>query len=62
MESNNYSFSVLLDTDNKVAQTYNISSIPVSYFIDKDGIITELKVGALEEDEMRKYIDQLFNS
>jgi peroxiredoxin len=62
MESNNYSFSVLLDTDNKVAQTYNISSIPVSYFINKDGIITESKVGALEEDEMRKYIDQLFNS
>jgi peroxiredoxin len=62
MESNNYSFNVLLDTDNEVAQTYNISSIPVSYFIDKDGIITELKVGALEEDEMRKYIDQLFNS
>lgn len=60
IESNKYSFNVLLDSNNSAARTYSISSIPASYFINKDGIITKSKVGALEETEMRKYINELF--
>jgi len=36
IKQNTYNFSVLLDSDQSIAQEYNISSIPVSIFIDKN--------------------------
>ncbi len=41
MQSNSLSFAVLLDTKQDVAQRYNITGIPTTFFIDKDGIIQE---------------------
>jgi peroxiredoxin len=46
MESNNLSFQVLMDGDGKVAERYNVRGIPTSIFIDKEGIIQVIKVGA----------------
>jgi len=46
MQSGNLSFPVLLDTNQDVALKYNIRGIPTTFFIDKDGIVQEIKVGA----------------
>jgi len=46
MQSGNYSFPVLLDTDRNVALQYNARAIPTTFFIDKDGTIQVIKVGA----------------
>ncbi len=46
MQSNNFSFPVLLDTNGDVSLKYNVTGIPVAFFIDKDGIIQESKLGA----------------
>lgn len=59
IQDNNFNFEVLLDSDQSVAAKYSITSIPVSYFIDKDGNINDKRVGALQEDEMRSYIKKL---
>lgn len=59
IKDNNFNFEVLLDSDQSVADKYSITSIPVSYFIDKDGNINDKRVGALQEDEMRSYIKKL---
>ncbi len=48
MESNNLSFTVLLDAKKEVMRMYNISGIPTTYFIDKDGIIRDIKIGLFE--------------
>ena len=45
MQSNNLSFPVLLDTDGSVSLNYNVSGIPTTFFIDKDGIIKEKRLG-----------------
>ncbi len=45
MEGNGLSFPVLLDTELKVAEAYNVSFIPVTYFIDGGGIIKDRKIG-----------------
>jgi len=45
MEGNGLSFLVLLDVELKVAGMYNASYIPVTYFIDKNGIIRDRKIG-----------------
>jgi len=40
------SFMVLLDTDQEVALKYNVRSIPTTFFIDKNGKIQDIKIGA----------------
>jgi len=45
IESYGFSFLVLLDTRGDVARKYGIRPIPVSFFIDKDGIIKAVRVG-----------------
>jgi len=45
------SFPVLLDTKQDVAQKYNVRGIPTTFFIDKDGIIQDMKVGAFQSKE-----------
>ncbi len=48
MQSYNLSFTVLLDTKQDVAQRYNITGIPTTFFIDKDGIIQDKLIGAFQ--------------
>ncbi len=44
------SFTILLDADGKVAQQYNIRGIPATFFIDKDGIIQSVRIGAFSNE------------
>ena len=46
MQSQGLSLPVLLDRGRSIAQKYNIQYFPSTFFIDKDGIIQEVKVGA----------------
>ena len=46
MQDYNLSFPVLLDMEGKVAEQYNIRGIPATYFIDSDGIIRDMQIGA----------------
>lgn len=46
MEDNGLTFTVLLDTDQSVAQYYGIRAIPTTFFIDKNGIIKYREIGA----------------
>jgi len=46
MQSYNLSFPALLDTDLDVSLKYRIRVIPTTFFIDKDGIIQQISVGA----------------
>lgn len=50
-----YSFDVLLDSDAKVAMDYKVQFIPMSFFIDKDGIIRSISNGAMTYDEVDEY-------
>ena len=46
MENFGLSFLMLLDADEEVARQYNIRAIPTTFFIDKDGVIWDLKIGS----------------
>jgi len=45
MEDNRLSFTMLVDTDQSIARDYNVRAIPATYFIDKNGIIKDRKIG-----------------
>ena len=45
-------YTLLLDPDESAKELYNIFTQPVTYFIDKDGIIVDKKFGPLTEQEI----------
>jgi len=59
IDKNKYNFEVLLDINQETASKYNISSIPSSYFIDKDGNIVATHLGSMNLSQMKSYVQLL---
>lgn len=55
-------YTLLLDPNKKVKELYNIFTQPVTYFINKDGIIADKKFGPLTEKEIEEKLDRLLQS
>ena len=45
------SFPILFDTDNKISAKYNVTAMPSSYFVDRDGKLRSEHKGYLPEYE-----------
>lgn len=60
MEEMKLTFTVLIDPDNEVFLDYNIRAIPTTYFIDRDGIIKSVKMGAfISKQEIEQHLEQI---
>lgn len=59
VSENGYSFPVYYDTQSEAAYTYGISSVPMSVFIDKDGNIVNVRVGAMSEASLENEIKEI---
>jgi len=51
MDSYGLSFTVLLDPDLDIARMYRARSIPMTFFIDRNGIIKDVKFGSFANKE-----------
>jgi peroxiredoxin len=49
MQKQGYSFTVAADSDSAAWESYHISSIPHTFFIDSDGIIRSTHIGAFKD-------------
>ncbi len=54
-----YVFPVFYDIQGSGASAYQVSSIPVTYFIDAEGYIMKKYVGSMAEKDLQWYIDKL---
>lgn len=54
-----YTMPVLLDRDTAVSQRYLVQGLPTSYFINRNGIIQDKVVGALDGPGLRLRLDAL---
>ena len=52
-------YTLLLDPDVEVKEIYNIFTQPVTYFVDKDGIIVDKKFGTLTPGEIEDKFGKL---
>lgn len=52
-----YSFPVYFDTSGSAAMAYGISSIPTTFFIDKNGIVKKYAVGSMNKTSLQKGIN-----
>lgn len=59
VEKNAYSFPIILDSDGAITKQYNVMGIPTSFFIDKDGYLDDVSIGAINLEKMKKYIDSI---
>jgi DsbE subfamily thiol:disulfide oxidoreductase len=48
LQSYGFSFTVLLDSKGNVARRYNVTGIPTTFFIDKEGVIQNVHVGSFQ--------------
>ena len=60
IETNKYTFKVLFDEENVVAQ-YGVTGIPTKFIIDQDGMIQFKSVGFIGEDKMKEELDMQFD-
>lgn len=59
MQKNGYTFPVLLDMDRAVTKKYSVKATPTNILIDKNGIIQQIKVGALSKAELDDALNKL---
>lgn len=59
LKDNKYTFSAYFDVKSDAANTYGISSIPDSIFIDKDGNIVNTYEGMIDSATMKKNIEAI---
>ncbi len=60
LQAYNLSLPTLLDTERRVAQKYSIKYYPTTFFIDKNGIIQEKKIGAFQnKEEIERYLGKI---
>lgn len=56
-----FKFPVLLDSDGKIGELYRISGIPMTYLVDKNGVIRD-GFSILHPDELEKRIKKMIDS
>jgi len=60
LRSENLNLPVLLDINRDVAEMYRITGIPTTYFIDAEGTIREIKVGAFwNKEQIEDYLHNI---
>lgn len=59
VEQNGYTFPVYFDTSGSAAYTYNVYSIPQTVFIDESGNIYGIYPGAMDEQRLEGYINDI---
>lgn len=62
VKQNGYTFPLYFDDEDRGANAYSVSSIPVTVFITAEGNIGAQKTGAMSEATLRSYIEQLLNT
>ncbi|MDD7738865.1 MAG: TlpA disulfide reductase family protein [Lachnospiraceae bacterium] len=60
IEEQEYTFPVFYDTELDAANTYQVYSLPTTYFIDSEGYIIAKATGAIDGETLQKGIDLIF--
>ena len=59
IEQGGYTFTFVLDKEGEQVKRYNVTAAPTSYFVGRDGVIRDLKLGALSRAEMQSKVEKL---
>jgi thiol-disulfide isomerase/thioredoxin len=54
-------FPIVVDQDTVIASSYRTLGIPTHYFIGADGLVKEIRIGALHADDMDRALAAIVN-
>ena len=54
-----FPFSIISDANGKIASAYRLMGVPTHVFIDRDGLIRDIKIVALAKDEMEAAVQAI---
>jgi peroxiredoxin len=61
VEGESVGFTMALDVDGAVANSYNVRPIPATFFIDEHGVIKEIKIGAfMSQAELMAVLEDIY--
>lgn len=60
LEQEGYTFPVLFDTDADAAMTYQVYSLPTTYFLDAQGNLVAWAQGAIDGDTLQRGLDMIY--
>ncbi len=55
-------YTIGLDEGTDIAANYRIVGIPTHFFVDRDGVLREWRIGALSKKNMEKKVDEIMAS
>lgn len=59
VETQGFSFPILLDKEGFASQQYQLRTLPTSFIVDQDGIIQHVNIGAIKETALLAKIESL---
>jgi cytochrome c biogenesis protein CcmG, thiol:disulfide interchange protein DsbE len=59
VEEGGYSWTFLLDSNGQVSNSYRVTGVPTTYFIDRDGIIQGMYIGAISRGVLEGKLDSI---
>jgi hypothetical protein len=62
MERTGLTYLTGLDRSTDIAATYRIVGIPTHFFIDRDGILREWRIGSMSRNTMEKKVAEIMSS
>ena len=63
IKQHGYTYPVLMDRDNKVANQFGVFGLPVSVFVDEKGVVQGyIKGGVLTEQKIQEFVDRLHST
>jgi peroxiredoxin len=62
VQQGGYSWTFVLDSTGAVAANYNIRAIPTSFFIDREGVIQAVNIGAMTKQGMEARLAEAMTS
>jgi peroxiredoxin len=61
MERTGFTFPVGLDQDTAIAARYRIVGVPTHYFVDRDGILRDWRIGGMSKKTMEKKVEGIMS-
>ena len=59
IEANGFGFPVLLDTQSRVLDTYNVRALPTTFVIDRNGVIQYVHMGEISQQQLEEIVGPL---
>ncbi|MDY6912410.1 MAG: TlpA disulfide reductase family protein [Chloroflexota bacterium] len=61
VQEGGYNWTFAIDSTGEVANTYLVAGIPTSVFIDRQGVIHAIRIGAITKSAMQTHLDTAMN-